>query len=166
MITDKAEFDLRYTEETDLAPLIKWLKWPGNLTWYPMSTEQEIEVMAKNWVGFYRYRSSLTACYKGKPVGIATLFLMPYRKVAHMSMLYFIVNPKFERQGVGTALIRNINHLAKTYFRLESIHFDIFEGCPAHALLLKLGYKEVLRQKKWAKEKDRYLGRILMEVDL
>ena len=56
--------------------------------------------------------------------GIATLFLMPYKKVSHISMLYLIVDPKYQRKGVGSSLLKNIMHYAKK-FKLESIHVSL-----------------------------------------
>lgn len=166
MITDRAEFDINYTELSEEGLLKKWLMWPGVLEWFPMETEEDVDLVVKNWIGFARYKSSLTAYYKGQPVGIATLLLMPYRKVAQHGMMYLIVDPKWHRQGVGTALVRNLMHLAKTRFKLEGIHFDVYEGCPALPLLKKLGFVELIRQEKWVKTDRGYLGRHLMEVKL
>jgi GNAT superfamily N-acetyltransferase len=166
MISDREEFDIDYTKLDEEVLLKKWLMWPGVLEWYPMAQEPDVDLVAKNWIGFARYKSSLTAYYKGKPVGIATLLLMPYRKVAHHGMMYIIVDPKWQGQGVGTALIRNLMHLAKTRFKLEDIHFDIYEGCRIMSILKKLGFEELLRQEKWVKTKQGYLARHLMEVKL
>lgn len=167
MITDKETYDVRYTTLDDEPYLKKWLHWPGVKEWYPFREEKELELMTRNWIGFHKFKCSLTATYKGKPVGIATLFLMPYRKVAHASMLYIIVDPHMVKKGVGSSLIKNILHLAKTYFRLESIHFDIFEGSPLQGILEKAGFKVLCRQEKWIKEKDgTYKARLLMEVKL
>lgn len=167
MLTDKDTFDLRYTVPEDEPYLRKWLNWPGVIEWYPFRKENEKELMIRNWIGFCKYKCSLTATYKGKAIGIATLFLMPYRKVAHASMLYMIVDPHMWKKGVGSSLLKNILHLAKNYFRLESVHFDIFEGCPLEGILLKAGFKQICRQEKWIKEADgTYKARLLMEAKL
>lgn len=122
--------------------------------------------MTKNWIGFSRFGASLTALYKEKPVGIATLFLMPYRKLIHHALMYFIVSPSETGHGFGTSLARNITHLGKVYFRFEKVHVEVYEGCPAIPLLKKGGYEEVVRQERFVKEGEgRYLARILLEHD-
>lgn len=166
MITDKEEFDINWTLPHEDKVLKKWLMWPGVLDWYPMSNEKEVDLIVRNWIGFAKYRSSLTAYYKGKPVGMATVLLMPYLKVAHLGMLYFIVDPEMQRKGIGRALLKNILHLAKTRFKLEKIHFDVYEGCPALALFEEFGFVKLLTQEHWIKDKGRYLTRILVEVTL
>lgn len=166
MITDKKDYEIRYTDPSDEKVLRKWLKFPGLLDWYPMSNEKETDLIMKNWIGFYRFKSSLTATFKGKPIGIATLLLMPYRKVAHHAMLYFIVDPKSAHQGVGTSLLKNIKHLAKDYFKIEGIHFDVYEGCPAIKLFESQGFREVARLDGAVKMGDTYVAKILMEAIL
>jgi len=122
--------------------------------------------MAKNWIGFYRYGASLTATYKGKLAGIGTLFLMPYRKVIHHCLVYIIVNPALERRGVGSSIIKNITHLAKSYFRFDFVNAELFESCPATPLFQAAGYKEIARQEKFVKESDgNYLARSIYQCD-
>ncbi len=163
-IADESDFDIRYSKQDDFPFLHKWL---GECRkWYPVSSDSDVEAMAKNWIGFYRYGASLTATYKNEPVGIATLFLMPYRKVIHHCLAYFIVDPKHARQGIGAALIKNLNHLGKSYFRFEWMNIELFEGCPAIPLIEKWGYKEVIKQEKFVKEKDgTFLARHVYQVD-
>lgn len=162
-IADDSAFDIRYSNEGDLPFLQKWL---GECRkWYPVSSDQDVEAMAKNWIGFYRYGASLTATYQNKPVGIATLFLMPYRKVIHHCLVYFIVSPEHAQQGVGTALLKNINHLGKSYFRFEWMNVEVYEGCPAIPLLEKGGYEEVVKQDKFVKIDDKYLARHVYQVN-
>ena len=159
-------FDIRYSEEKDQKHLEQWLAFPHVLDCFPMATQQETHLMVRNWMSFCRYRSSLTAVFREKPIGIATIFLMPYRKVAHHGMLYFMVSPKFQREGVGAALIKNIKHLGKQAFHLEGLHLDIYEGCAALPFLKSQGFHEVLRQEKFVKENGKYRSRILMEAKL
>ena len=60
---------------------------------------------------------------------------MPYKKVAHHCLFKIVVDPKHQRKGIGRALLKNLKHLAKTYFHLELMHIEVFEGaaCGAHA---------------------------------
>lgn len=165
-IPDESSFDIRYSKEADHPFLHKWMLMEKNRLWYPVSSDKDVENMSKNWIGFYRYGASLTATYNNEIAGIATLFLMPYRKVIHHCLVYFIVNPDMEGQGVGTSLIKNITHLGKTYFRFEWINAEVFGGCPAIPLLEKAGYKKVFTQEKYMKEKDGiYHPRILLQAE-
>lgn len=162
-ISEESTFDIRYSKEEDLPFLEKWL---GECrTWYPVSSDKDVEIMAKNWIGFYRYGASLTATYQNVPVGIATLFLMPYRKVIHHCLVYFIVDPRHVRQGIGSSLIKNVNHLGKNYFRFEWMNIELFEGCSAMPLLEKAGYTEIFTQEKFVKLEGRYLRRHLYQID-
>lgn len=162
-ISEDSAFDIRYSKEEDRPFLEKWL---GEChKWYPVSSDKDVEAMAKNWIGFYRYGASLTATYQKTPVGVATLFLMPYRKVIHHCLVYLIVDPQHARQGVGSSLIKNINHLGKSYFRFEWMSIELFEGCPAIPLLEKAGYVEVFKQEKFVKIDGKYLGRHLYQIN-
>ncbi|MFS8563575.1 MAG: GNAT family N-acetyltransferase [Rhabdochlamydiaceae bacterium] len=77
---------------------------------------------------------------------------MPYKKVAHHCLAKVIVDPKWQRQGIGSSLVRNLKHLAKNYFRLEMMDIEVFEGNPLIELLQKEGFHEVFRQEKFVKE--------------
>lgn len=166
MITEETGYDIRYSELEDEKFVIEWLKDPEVRKWFPPTEEKEIDPFVRNWVGFSRHKSSLTAVYQGKPVGIVTLFLMPYIKVAHLCMVYIAVDPAMQRQGVGYSLVKNIKHLAKNYFKLESVHAEVFEGCPAEPLLEKHDFKTVVRQDNFVKLDEGYRQRLIMEVDL
>lgn len=166
-IPDESGYDIRYSNMNDLPFLLKWVEKEENRWWYPISSDKEVENMCKNWIGFSRYGASLTAVYKDEVAGIATLFLMPYRKVVHHCLLYFIVNPEMTGQGVGTSLVKNITHLGKSYFRFEWIDVEVWEGCPAIPVLEKAGYKEIIRQEKYVKKEDgTYSARHVYEVNL
>jgi len=167
LIPDAPEYDMRYSKIEDLEYLKKWVSHPDAVKWYPVSTEKDIDDMTKNWIGFSRFGASLTAEYKGEPVGIATLFLMPYRKLIHQCLLYFVVDPEKTGQGVGTSIAKNATHLAKTYFRFEKVHVETYEGCPSLSLLKKMGYREIVRQDHFVKQEDgSYLARVIMEINL
>ncbi|MBI3212003.1 MAG: GNAT family N-acetyltransferase [Simkania negevensis] len=165
-IAEKTEFDIRYSTLEDEPYLKEWMSHKEMVHYFPVSSENEIAMMCRNWIGFSRFRASLTAVYKDKPVGIATLFLMPYRKLIHHSMIYFIVNPDHLQQGIGTSLMRNLNHLGKTAFHFETLHAEVYEGSKAVSLLQKCGYHILATQEHFVKEKGKYLSRILLEVEL
>lgn len=158
--------DIRYTYITDLSYLRQWMQTPGMSHWFPMKTEKEIEDALQCWIGFARWSCSLTATVSSKPCGIATLFLMPYKKVAHHCLFKIVVDPKWQRKGVGTELIRNLKHLAKNYFRLEMIETEVFDDNPIIDLLLKHGFTEIFRQEKYVKEDGKYRARVCLEARL
>lgn len=159
-------FDIRYTFVTDAPYLRDWLHAPGMLHWFPMEEEKEVEDAVQAWIGFCRYSCSLTCTINDVPCAIGTLFLMPYRKVAHHCMFKIIVDPKYQRQGIGTSLIKNLKHLAKNYFRLEMIHIEVFEGNPITKLLSRADFHMFARQERYVKEGDAYLARLLFETSL
>lgn len=158
--------DIRYTYITDITYLRQWLKTPGMLHWFPMSTEKELEDAIQCWIGFCRWSASLTATINHVPCGIGTLFLMPYKKVAHHCLFKMIVDPQFQRQGIGTSLLKNLKHLAKNYFHLEMMNIELFEGNPILDLLKKHDFYEVVVQDKFVKEEGKYRKRIVMETKL
>lgn len=165
-LIDSAEFDIRYTHVDDASFLRKWLERPEILHWFPMSTPFEVENAIRAWIGFARVSSSLTALFRDTPIAVGTLFLMPYRKTAHHCLFKIVVDPEFQRQGVGTAMLRNLKHLAKNYFHLKLIHTEFFEGNPMQFLLEKNQFREFARQSRYVKQDDRYFSRILMESEL
>lgn len=165
-MTDIPHFDIRYTYATDLSFLREWMETPGMLKWFPMQTEKEVEDALQCWIGFCRWSSSLTATVNQVPCGIGTLFLMPYKKVAHQCLFKIIVDPKWQKKGIGEALIRNLKHLAKNYFRLEMIATEVFDDNPLIHLLLKNGFTEIFRQEKYVKDGDQYKARVFLEARL
>lgn len=162
-LINSKDFNIRYTTVVDDPFLREWLNSDKILKWFSMSDAAEVEEMVKIWMGYSRFKCSLTATYKEIPCGIATLFLMPYTKLIHQSMVYLVVDPKFHRQKIGTALVKNLDHLASTYFRLERMHYEIFGQNPLEQLLLKQGYIKLLTQEHYVKEEEGYLSRTILE---
>lgn len=165
--SQRASVAIRFTELNDGKYLKEWLQEPGVLRWFPMVDDVEIEDAVQRWVGFSRYRCSLTATVDGQPKGIATLYLQPYRKLAHQCEFGIIVAPDVRNQGVGAQLIQQLEKLAKETFKIELIHLQVYENNPAKRLYERLGYKEFGIQKHWIKEPDgSYVGRTFMEKDI
>jgi putative acetyltransferase len=77
-----------------------------------------------------------------------------------------IVDPKLQRRGIGTTLLKNLKHLAKTYFRLQILHIEVYEGNPIASLLEKNGFRQFARQERFVKEGDQYFARLLFECYL
>lgn len=160
------EIDIRYTLAEDEAYLRKWMAIPSVLDFFPMNTEKEVDDAIKAWMSFCRYKASLTATYNQIPIGMATLFLMPYRKVAHHAFFKVVVDPEHQKKGVGTSLIRNIKHLAKNYFHLERLYVEVFEDNPLLKILEKEGFTIYGVEEGYVKREEVYLSKILLQLDL
>ena len=61
--------EFRYTEPSDGTHLRKWLTEPGVLRWFPMCDDVEIDDAVMRWIGFGRYKCSLTSLKNGEPCG-------------------------------------------------------------------------------------------------
>lgn len=156
------EFDIRYTTLEDLNYLQEWFKDPASCNDYPFNfTEKEDSL--KNWIGFSKFKASLTGMIDNVPCAIGTLFLMPYRKVAHHCSFYLMVDPNHRRKGVGTAMIRNLLHLARNRFRLESVHVEVFEPSALLSVLVRLGFEQFVRQENFVKIDGNPRARLLLE---
>lgn len=160
------ELEMRFTTDEDAKPMRTWFDEPGILRWFPMETPEEIEDSVMRWISFSRFDCSLTALLDGEVVGIATLYLQPYRKLMHQCEFGIIVNPDYRGKGIGTDLLRNIEHLAKTRFKIELLHLQVYQDNPAVALYKRFGYQTFGEQSRWIKEGDGYRGRIFMEKSL
>jgi len=156
-------FDLRYTHVDDAPYLRDWLLQKQVQRWFPIAEDKELEDAVQCWVGFSKYHSSLTATIDEFPCGIGTLFLMPYRKVAHHCLFKLVVDPIHQQKGIGSSLLKNLKHLAKNYFRLELMHIEVFEGNPLIYLLKEFQFEEFARQEKYVKDGDQYLTRVLYQ---
>jgi RimJ/RimL family protein N-acetyltransferase len=163
-ITTKSGFELRYSTDED-APILKQLLMdPSVQQWFPLSTEQDVDLFTRNWMNFAKYGCSLTAFYENQKVGFGSIFLLPYRKVAIHTMGYLVVDPKFQRKGVGTSLIRNLIVLSQNFKVIEKFQCEIYEGCPLESLLKRLSFEKAFEQKGFVKEgENSYRARWVFE---
>ncbi len=158
---DDFEFDIRYSSMEDGEHMLRWLTDPQDLEWYPFFTLEETQGAVKNWIGFSKYQASLTATVENKPCGVITLYLMPYRKVAHHSMFYVVVEKKYRKKGIGFSLIKNIMNLAKNTFLLDSVNCEVYEGCALIPILKKMDFQLFAKQEDYVKEQSGYKSRLL-----
>ncbi|MGB7978833.1 MAG: GNAT family N-acetyltransferase [Chlamydiales bacterium] len=156
------DFDIRYTAMEDLPYLQEWFQDPKACDDFPFGPAEKEEAL-KNWIGFSKFKASLTGTINDVPCAIGTLFLMPYKKVAHNCSLFLIVDPKHRRKGVGTSMIRNLLNLAKTRFRLEGVYVELYEPSELIPLLGKLGFHEIVRQENFVKIDGRLRPRVIWE---
>jgi RimJ/RimL family protein N-acetyltransferase len=164
-MTFLTDFDIRYSESDDALPLKQWLSLDHACDDFPFDLA-EMEEAVKNWIGFSRYHASLTGVLQEVPCAVGTLFLMPYKKVAHHCSFYLFVDPAHRRKGIGTSMVRNLMHLAKNRFRLESIHVEVYEPSPLLPLLEKLGFDPFVRQEDYVHLDGTKRARILLERSL
>jgi len=157
-----AGFDIRYTEQGDHDALARWLSREGACDDFPFGSDEKEDAL-KNWIGFAKFKASLTGTLEEAPCAIGTLFLMPYKKVAHHCSFYLIVDPEHRRKGIGTAMIRNLIHLAKSRFRLESLHVEVYEPSLLLPLLQKLQFEPFARQENFVHTDGSRRARILLE---
>ncbi|OGN56481.1 MAG: hypothetical protein A3D96_02645 [Chlamydiae bacterium RIFCSPHIGHO2_12_FULL_44_59] len=159
----ETDFDIRYSTMDDFRYLKEWFTDERAVDDYPFS-EKEKEEALKNWIGFSKFKASLTGLLGDAPVAIGTLFLMPYRKVAHHCSFYLMVDPKYRRQGIGTMMVKNLINLAKTRFRLEAVHVEVFEPSGLIPILKKLHFVEIIRQQNFVKVHGESRARLVWEV--
>ncbi len=155
--------DIRYTEAGDGKYLKEWLMDPETLRWFPMDDEAEVDDAVMRWIAFYRYKCSLTITKDNVPCGISTLYLQPYRKLAHQCEFGIIIGRDYRSIGIGTYLMKNLIHLAKDKFKIELLHLQAYAGNPAIKMYEQFGFVEFGRQNSWIKEKEGYAGRVFME---
>ena len=156
------DFDIRFSDETDITFMERWFFEPAACDPFPFGFEERLDFL-KNWIGFSRYRSSLTGMIQETPCAIGTLFLMPYKRVAHHCSFYLIVDADHRKKGVGTSMVRNLLHLAKNRFHLDSVHVEVFPPNPLLSILRKVGFEEFAMQENYIKIEGCGRSRILLE---
>jgi putative acetyltransferase len=155
---------IRYTAPQDAEWLKKWLSDPSVKDSFPMASEYEIDDAVRRWISFSRIRASLTAEMEGRPVGLSTLYIQSYKRLAHQTEFGIIVDHDFRGRGIGSFLLSSAMKLAKQHFHIELIHLQVYQDNPAILLYKKFGFQEFGRQTGWIKDDDgHYVGRIFME---
>ncbi len=156
-------YDIRFSEASDLRFLEECFADRQERVPFPFETDKETSDALKNWIGFAKYKASLTGIIANQPCAVGTLFLMPYRKVSHHAAFYLIVEPSLRRKGIGTSMVRNLMHLAKTRFRLEGLHAEMFDPCALVSVLSKQNFEIYAKQDNFAHIEGQGRARILME---
>ena len=163
---EKSEITLRGTEPDDAPYLKSWLLDEDTLRWFPMFDEREVDDAVRIWVGYGKQESAITACYKGVPCGMATLYIQPYEKLRHQCLFSIIVDKEHRGMGVGRILLQHLMKMGKEKFHLEILHLEVYEGNPAVKLYRRMGFKPFGRQKHFIKNNGKYAGKIFMQRNL
>jgi putative acetyltransferase len=125
---------IRYTVPQDAEWLKAWLSDPGVKDAFPMASETEVDDAVRRWISFSRIRASLTVELDGRPVGLATLYIQTYRRLAHQT--------EYRNRGIGSFLLSSIMKLAKQHFHIELIHLQVYQDNRAIDLYKKFGFVE------------------------
>lgn len=156
--------EIRYTEPEDAKYLKAWLMDPSVKMWFPMADEVEIDDAVMRWIAFYRFKCSLTITQNGIPCGISTLYLQPYKNLAHQCEFGIIVGSEHRGKGIGGYLMSSLMHLSKDKFKIELLHLQVYaENHSAIKFYKNFGFKEFGRQDGWIKDQGRPVGRVFME---
>ncbi|NGX52061.1 MAG: hypothetical protein KR126chlam5_00354 [Candidatus Anoxychlamydiales bacterium] len=158
------ELDIRYSQMSDYDHLFKWLNQKENNEWFMFSTKKEVEESSRNWIGFSKLKASLTGVLNNQVVAIGTLFLMPYRKLIHEAMFYLIVDKDFRKKGIGSDMLKNLIHLAKNQFKLETIFAEVIEGCEIISLLENFKFEKFATQEKYIKDNNQYKTKVMFDL--
>lgn len=151
----------------DDAPFLReWLMEPGILRWFPMLDAREVDDAVRIWVGYSKLGAGITSEWEGKPCGMANLYIQPYEKLKHTCLFSVIVQQEHRSKGIGGALIRELERLAKEKFSIEILHLEVYEGNPAERLYDRMGYVEFGKQAHFIKEDGEYAAKIFMQKTL
>ncbi len=153
----------RLTSIEDTPFLLRWLSDPQILRWFPMFDAKEIEDAVRIWIGYSRIEAGITADWNGEAVGMANLYIQPYKKLAHTCLFSIIVKEDMRGKGVGKALIEHLIKHAKEKFKIEILHLEVYEGNPAKHLYDRTGFKEFGCQTRFIKEDGKYIAKIFMQ---
>jgi putative acetyltransferase len=159
-------YSFRPTNAEDAPYLLQWLSDPKILRWFPMLDGKEIEDSVRIWIGYSRIDAGITALYNDEPVGMANLYIQPYKKLAHTCLFSIIVKEEMRGKGVGKQLLEHLMKHAKEKFKIEILHLEVYEGNPAKRLYERAGFKEFGSQSRFIKENGKYIPKIFMQKKL
>jgi putative acetyltransferase len=95
---------------------------------------------------------------------MANLYLQPYKKFVHQSLLSIIVAEEYRGKGVGAALLEGLLEHAKEKFQMEFLHLEVYQGNPAIHLYQRAGFEIYGIDRHFIKEKNgQYRAKILMQ---
>ncbi len=158
---------VRATEHSDAKCLKHWLQEPGILDFFPIDNERELDDTLRIWMSYGAKGATLTADVDGEPAGMLVLYLQPYEKLKHQCLFGIVVDKEMRGKGVGTALIKEAEKLAKKKHGIELLHLEVYKGNPALNLYKRLGYHVYGEQEHFLKEgPDKYRDKIVMQKGL
>lgn len=153
-------YEIRFSNLEDRKFLSLWVT-DEDKKWYPFADDEEMEKFFDNWIGFSKYNASITVTLDAVPVAIATLYLMPYRKISHFAILWMLASPDHRDKDLLHILIRNALHLAKSHFGMDHINVEAFEGSPLIETLQECGFELCTRHKNYARIDGQFHDRLV-----
>lgn len=156
----KDPYEIRFSVLQDREYMDSWIS-EESRKFFPFSTDEEQKNFLDNWIGFSKYRSSVTALIKGTPCAIATLYLMPYRKISHSAIIWMLISPQEHNSELGSIMLRNVIHLAKTYFVMNHVNVEVFENSPIIPMIKSFEFELIIRHKKYARIDGEYFDRLI-----
>jgi GNAT superfamily N-acetyltransferase len=151
----------------DIPHLQAWLAEPRTEPFFPTGDPPEIDDAGKRWIELaIEQGAGFTATLDGKPVGFGMLFLQTYEKLVHQAVHILIVGQDHRRQGVGFALLDNLEALGRDR-GVELIHVEVYDDPGVEMFYANRGYREFARQLGWSKDSKQtppqYRARVCLE---
>lgn len=159
---DQLEF--RMTSDTDASFLKKWIS--KSKEWFPVDSEDEIDVVVRNWIDYRKVRSAITVTVHGEPIGMSVLYLCPFKKLKHQCEIAMIISDEYRRMGIGSLLLDHMIKYAVAQFEIKKIHLHIYKGNPAIAIYKKFKFETYGIQQDWVWDGDDLKDRILMSKEV
>ncbi|MDN3507587.1 MAG: GNAT family N-acetyltransferase [Simkaniaceae bacterium] len=153
---------IRNSTEADGECLSMWLDDPHVMRWFPVCDKREIDDTIRIWLGYRKQETALTIEKDGKPVGMAVLYLHPYKKIAHQALFAIIIDKNERGKGYGTLLLQAVEKRAKEK-GVSLLHLEVYEGNPAERLYARSGFVEYARHPHFIKDSGEYLTKIMMQ---
>ncbi len=154
------------SREKDLDSFVRWVHHPDVLINTPVSGSREISWWADYLFSYIKFNASLTACIDGVPVGVATLLLLPYLKLSHHAPIVLVVDPSQWRNGIGSALLKELEGLARGRFSLKLISIETTEPSILIDFCKKNGFSEFSRFENWFDVKGKAYPKLSFEKEL
>jgi len=162
-LVNSDSYQMRYYDKTDGESLARFMADERNKMFLSTESEKEIKSQVEIWNAYSRYKCGLTAIYQERRIGMAMIYLMPYRKVAHHGICHVVVAPKYLEDGVRESLVRNLVNLGDKYFSLERFQFELYGDEKLAAILKAQEFTPVFTQKNYLMIGDRHIPRMLWE---
>jgi putative acetyltransferase len=159
------ELSFRSITEEDMPTLASWVNDEKILKWCPMTNEpRELQDSLRVWTSYAKMGAGVTILYKGKPCGMANLYIQACKKLKHQCLFSMIVEESFRGRGIGGYLMDELFRVAKEKFNVEMMHLEVYEGNPAIYLYKKKGFVEYGKEPHFVKNSDgKYCAKIMMQ---
>ena len=157
--------DFRFSVLDDAALLEQWLA-DSRLQDIVLPKDEEERLFFLNiWKSLLKRQACLTMTLDGKPIAIATLYLMYYWKVSFASYGMVAMDPDYSLEETMPPLLKNFKHLAGRYFQIDTLYLEVYGNPPRLAPFLEgAGFDKVFEQSGYFKYDGVELARVLYEI--